>query len=100
MFTLPQEPLLSDALHEVIGIAVVDREFQHALLQNPRKALDGVPLTPKDMVAAISVRGAKSLAEYAFRLEQAVAGVQQTRDLTARRGRNRKRAESSVAVAS
>lgn len=74
-FPPPMEPLLSEALHELIGFAVVDRTFHDELLRNPRKAVSYLPhLGAEDRKAASAIHGAQSLAEYAVRLEQYVAG--------------------------
>lgn len=68
-------PVLSDDLHAIIGFAIVDRSFQELLLTNPRSALAGFDLSPRDRKAAVAIHGAASLAEYAVRLEQRLTSI-------------------------
>jgi len=65
--------MLSHDLQELIGIAVVDVVFRAELLADPRKALTGFGLNSADRRAANAIQGARSLAEYAARLEQRVS---------------------------
>ena len=74
-------PLLSEDLQAVIGMAIVDGAFRELLLANPRRALAGFEMSRADRRAAHAIAGAGSLAEYAVRLEQRLAGAR--RDLVA-----------------
>jgi hypothetical protein len=76
--------LLSDALHELIGVAVCDREFRDLLLRDPRKAADQFGLHGRDRQVAVSIKAANSLADYAVKLERRFAGVKAAERVTVR----------------
>ena len=67
--------MLSYDLQALIGLAIVDGAFQDELLSDPRQAVVQFELTEADRRAASSIHGARSLAEYAARLEERVLGV-------------------------
>jgi hypothetical protein len=71
----PEDPLLSDPLHQLLGNAICDAAFQELLLTQPGKAARQYGLTGNDLKAAAGVRGAQSIAEYAVKLEQRYAGI-------------------------
>jgi len=75
----PLEPILSDDLRGIFGLAIVDGAFQELLLTNPRRALATFDLSAADRRAAFAITGATSLPEYAVKLEQRLARARQRR---------------------
>jgi len=58
-----------EALQELVGRAIIDKDFEHKLLHSPRDALKAMNLSPEEVKAVLSIR-ADSLSQFAGKLHK------------------------------